>query len=78
MTCYKCGKELPPGDTSGECEGGCVTEEKALCLTIEIFMDRDKVYADPERQRAAALRFSFLLGTILHQSGLTEFIKRLP
>ena len=87
MSCWKCEKELPPGET--DCEDGCQPQKlptfgelandfDSLRLTIEIYFDLKKLQAAPEQHREAVQKFSFLLGELLAQSGLDKFLKTKP
>ena len=73
MTCYKCGKELADGGV--ECDPACgQTEESKLVLTIELRLNDRACITCPE-YLAAQQKFSELLGEILVDSGLSEFMR---
>ncbi|MDR3458004.1 MAG: hypothetical protein P4N60_11200 [Verrucomicrobiae bacterium] len=85
MSCYRCGKELPEGQV--ECEGACnmqqavnqmlehePAEVKRLVLGIELFMDQQKVRANPEAYALALEKFNGELGKLLVESGVIDFM----
>lgn len=74
MSCYKCGKELPAGVV--ECEPMCgqaPIPAGKLCLTIELRLNESA--RDNAEFRAAQQRFAEMLGKIIVESGLSEFIR---
>jgi hypothetical protein len=87
MTCYRCGKELPPGDMTGECEDGCTPPvlpadmgEPMLIITLGL-KPRTEVFHDA-RVRAefdAALRvWMHSIGFCFCESGLNRFCEKPP
>ncbi len=78
-SCWKCGRELPPGQV--ECEYGCgdppVDQETCLNLVITLLPEKSKLETAEHQNgfKVALAKFERMLAIALSESGLKNFCK---
>ena len=87
MNCFRCGKELPPGDVSGECEDGCLppsspaTGEAAVMFYVTMSLRLKRaVQEDPAVRAAFEQHVAQWMQQMRHQflaTGLDAFCERM-
>lgn len=83
MTCYKCGKELQPGDISGECVMPCQPAAPVVAdvplqhvIALNIRLNPKAIGADPKAFENCLGSFLRELERITSATGLGKFCKK--